>query len=75
MLLIGNDLDNLVVCTNINETKKVSIKKAIKKMLSVSCLPTGFILTFQPRTNFVISIFRKKVNYKNLLAGPFKFNS
>jgi capsular exopolysaccharide synthesis family protein len=51
MLLIGGLVDHLVVCVKTTETTKTSIKKAIKKMLTVNCLPTGFILTHQPKTN------------------------
>lgn len=69
MLLIGTVTDNLVICMRSAETTKRSIRKAIKKMLSIKRLPTGFILTDQPGSFYTKFSFKNKKSTPSLLTN------
>ncbi|CAN4269349.1 eps_transp_fam, exopolysaccharide transport protein family [Methylophilaceae bacterium] len=69
MLLVGTTIDNLLICMRSAVTKKTSIRKAIKKMLGIKRVPTGFILTDQPGSFYTKFSFKNKKNMQNFLAN------
>jgi capsular exopolysaccharide synthesis family protein len=66
MLLVGAVADHLVICLRSEITTKISVKKAIKKILSIQRLPTGFILTDQRNSFYSKFQFKNKVNVKKI---------
>jgi hypothetical protein len=44
-------------------------RKAIKKMLGIKLVPTGFILTDQPGSFYTKFSFKNKKNMQNFLAN------
>ena len=53
MLLLGAVADSILMCLRSNQTLKSQVKRALKKLLGIKRLPTGFVLTHQSRSTYL----------------------